>query len=460
MTGPEHVTRDAPRSAGPVVHVDGDDLRERRSQNDAVTVLTGYVVLLFAIPSRLTIGSLGGFGTPAALVGVSTAILWAVIALMGTRSAARLVHPVRRAGMILALTMVASYVGNAMRPSVAQEWGAALLPMATALSWFAVFFFTADLVPSMTRLQTLVRRLAVAGGIEGALAVLQFVTSNPLTQYLDIPGLSANAALTAIGDRNGLNRPSGTAIHAIEFGVSVVALLPFALHSALHRMDLGVVRRWWPVAVIAVGALLSMSRSSIVCAVVVFAVLLPTWPRIRRWTVATLAVAGTVAVGFAVPGLFSSISGLFFGIEQDTSARSRTDSYGIAFEFIDRSPVLGRGFGSFLPRYRIFDNAYLLFTVEVGLVGLAALLGFFVTAAVSSLVARRQLRPDDVGMRDLGAAIAASMSSITFGFALFDALSFPMYAGLVFLIAGLAGAYYRVVKAPASRPGAESALAS
>lgn len=451
------MAHELPRPAGPVFEPVGVGA-ERWSQADAVTVLTVYVVLLFAIPSRLTIGSLGGFGTPAALVGVSTAVLWAIVALMRTRSGPRVIHPVRWAGTILALTMVASYVGNAARPSVAQEWGAALLPMATAVSWFAVFFFTADLVPSMGRLQTLVRRLAVAGGVEGALAVVQFVTSNPLTQYLDIPGLTANAALTAIGDRNGLNRPAGTAIHAIEFGVSVVALLPFALHSALHRMDLGVVRRWWPVAAIAVGALLSMSRSSIVCTVACFAVLLPTWPRVRRWTVATLALAVTVAMGFAVPGLVSSISGLFLGIEQDTSARSRTDSYGMALEFIDRSPLLGRGFGSFLPRYRIFDNAYLLFTVEVGLVGLVALLAFLVTAAVSSLAGRRHLRADDDGPRDLGVAIAASVASIICGFALFDALSFPMYAGLVFLIAGLAGAYYRLVMAPSIGPRARPEL--
>ena len=73
---------------------------------------------------------------------------------------------------------------------------------------------------------------------------------------------------------------------------------------------------------------------------------------------------------------------LFTGISQDDSALSRTDSYDLAAQFIERSPVFGRGLSTFLPSYRILDNQYLGLLIETGVVGTAAFLALLTTALV------------------------------------------------------------------------------
>jgi hypothetical protein len=64
-----------------------------------------------------------------------------------------------------------------------------------------------------------------------------------------------------------------------------------------------------------------------------------------------------------------------------------TDSYGLAFESIHRSPLSGRGFRTFLPEYRILDNQLPGTAVQLGLIALLALLA----AIISAVRARRVL---------------------------------------------------------------------
>ena len=82
-----------------------------------------------------------------------------------------------------------------------------------------------------------------------------------------------------------------------------------------------------------------------------------------------LAVVSTVLY-VTVPGLLGAITGLFSNAGQDPSISSRTGSYDIAGAFISESPLVGKGFGTFLPKYWILDNAYLGMTIEAGLLGL------------------------------------------------------------------------------------------
>ena len=81
--------------------------------------------------------------------------------------------------------------------------------------------------------------------------------------------------------------------------------------------------------------------------------------------------------------MLGSILGLFTGIGDDSSAQSRIDSYSVAASYIVNSPFVGRGFGTFLPRYRIFDNQYLQSAVEIGLVGIVVLLGLLISGVVA-----------------------------------------------------------------------------
>jgi O-antigen ligase len=164
-----------------------------------------------------------------------------------------------------------------------------------------------------------------------------------------------------------------------------------------------------------------------------------------------------IATGFlgvvflSVPGLLGTVTGLFTGIGDDSSAQSRTGSYAIASEFIERSPLFGRGFSTFLPKYRILDNQYLCLAIEIGLIGLVAVLGLFV---VGALCARRmRVVGRDERTRQLGQALAASICAGAAGLALYDGFGFPMATGTHFLMLGLAGAGLRLARLEATAPG-------
>ena len=142
------------------------------------------------------------------------------------------------------------------------------------------------------------------------------------------------------------------------------------------------------------------------------------------------------------PNLLDSIIGLFSGVADDPSVASRTDSYTLGSQFIAQHPWFGRGLGTFLPKYIIFDNQYLLLLVTVGIVGTVAFIALGLTA-IASLI---QLRSRVLGesSRDLAVALAAAVAS---GFAclfMFDAFAFPMTTGLLFLIIGMSGALRRI----------------
>ena len=121
---------------------------------------------------------------------------------------------------------------------------------------------------------------------------------------------------------------------------------------------------------------------------------------------------------------------------------SRTDSFGLAWAFFAQHPAFGRGLGTFLPKYRIFDNQYLLLLVTVGLVGTLVFIGLAAVAVarlthvyrVSTHAATRDLSVSLVG------AIAAGFMSLLF----FDAFAFPMTMGTLYFVLGLTGAFVRI----------------
>ncbi len=118
-----------------------------------------------------------------------------------------------------------------------------------------------------------------------------------------------------------------------------------------------------------------------------------------------------------------------------------------AGDFIARNPWFGRGLGTFLPKYRIFDNQYLLLLVSIGIVGTLAFLALGVTAAVTMFRLRVRLR--DEASRDLAMSLAAATCAGFTCLFMFDAFAFPMTMGTLFLILGLAGALRRIEDAKA-----------
>jgi len=124
---------------------------------------------------------------------------------------------------------------------------------------------------------------------------------------------------------------------------------------------------------------------------------------------------------------------------------SRVDSFAMAGQYFGRFPLLGRGFGTFLPRYRIFDNQYLLGAVETGVLGLAAMVLLWVVPVVG--IARVMSRTGAGSQeRLLGTALLASCVVGGVGLAFFDGFGFPMMPAIWFVLLGLGGAYCRLAR--------------
>ncbi|MCW2759372.1 MAG: hypothetical protein JWO46_3118 [Nocardioidaceae bacterium] len=424
---------------------------------DGAGLITVYAVFLFAIPSRLTVGALGGAGSPAMVIGLGFAVLWVAFQIQREPSPTTGANPVRRAGVGLLVAFAISYVVAMMRAIDPAEVKAADLGLVVLFSWLGTLLFAHDCVPSVDRLRVVCDRLVLGAGGVAAVGVLQWLTGQTLIDKIRIPGLSANSPFFQLTVREGFNRPTGTALHPIEFGAVLTMLIPLAIARALASPDehRGMVRRWGPVVVLVMGVSLSISRSAIlglVVGVVVFAFVL------SRRVAATLAAGGLVFVVLlflTVPGLLGTMLGLFTNAGDDSSVASRTSSYGLALEFFARSPLFGRGFGTFLPSYRIFDDQYLLSLVDVGLVGLVAIVGLFAAAGVVARRSRRLFVGGDEKLMAQG--LFAGVSVGASGLLIYDGFSFPMGAGLLFLLIGLSGCAYRLARASAAAQRQERA---
>lgn len=411
---------------------------------DASWLLTVYLVLLLLVPSRLVFSPLGGVGSPQELWGLLLLGLWGLFLLQRKRPLARGRQPVRLAYFLVLASFSASFVVAMSRPIDPAESSTALQALIQLFSWGGVLLFTADLVRRQRDLETILRRIVFLGGVLATLAIAQFITGNLIVDRIWFPGLTANAdqTLGAIGARGGLNRPSATAIHPIEFGAVITMILPLAVTFAMHDRARNSLRRWSPVLLIAFATFMSVSRSALLSGGVAMLVLWVSWPWSYRRRALGAVVAFLAVIALIIPGMLRTLFDLFSSIGTDSSAASRTSSYPIAIEFITRSPVFGRGFGTFLPSLHIFDNAFLGMMVEVGLLGLVLVLVLLLTGMASGQKARR-VAPGPRA-RALGHALTASIAAGSVGLALYDGFGFPMGAAMIFLFLGFVGAARRL----------------
>ena len=415
---------------------------------DAVSVLTVYLILLLWLPSRLGFAPLGGAGSPANIVGALCLGWWVYTQAQRIEPTRSGHQPVRFAYFALATSILISYVFAMTRAIEDPEANTALLGILGFFSLGGVLLLANDGITSYERLIVLLRRVVLAGAVLGALGIIQFITGDTWVDRISIPGLTANQALGGVSSRSGFNRPPGTAVHAIEFGVVLTMILPVALNLALTDGPRSRLRRWTPSGLIVLASILSISRSAIVGLVVGLLVVAIRWPREARRAAFIITPVFALVLFVTTPGILGTLLGLFTGVGDDSSVESRTDSYPLAFEFIGRSPLFGRGYATFLPSYRILDNQYLLLAVEIGLVGVAAMVVLLGTALVC---AGRACRVVEVGRPAQACqALMASVAVATIELALFDMFSFPMAVGVLFLSLGLCGATWRLARAESS----------
>lgn len=433
--------------------------RTQRRQLRAVVFVIVYAVLLICIPSQLILGPLGAAGTPANLWGVA-ALLWWVCATAAGTGQTRGFTPVRMIVGLLSLSVIISYITATLHgwyaptdvrqatdelwtlvPVTLDDLGSTMIKaadrgMLSFAGWAGIALLVSDGVRSWSDLRKLASWVSWLGAFLAALGIIQYFTKLDIAHLFQIPGLVANSEFGQVGSRSILSRVSGTAVHPIEYGVVLAAIFPLALHYGFtHR---GRFTAWVPAILIGVGAPMSVSRSSVLAMGLAFIVLLAGWPPARRHRALIIAPIAAVALRLAIPGLLGTIVSLFSNLFNDPSIAGRTQDYGVVFGVYTAHPWFGRGLFTFVPRYyRILDNQFLMALVELGIVGLTAVIVLFVAGFFTARgVKRRAASADD---KDLALALAASLAGLAISYATFDAWGFPMAAGITFLIIGMIG---------------------
>lgn len=409
----------------------------RRVGSDALNMLTVYLVLLVAIPSSVRIAALGAMGRPSMLWGLLLFVWWALWRLMAQPDDLTSVRsPVRVAFFSLLVVALVSFAAALLRGQPADQVSPAATSLLRLLSWGGSMLVAIDGLRRSEDVHKMVRRLALAGWLLAAFGLLQFLTRQSLIDWFSsIPGLEVVEG--GVSERGAFTRASGTSIHPLEHATALSAALPLAIAVAVQSSKRFGLLAWGPAAVIALASILAVSRSALIGFVVAAAASLPALPKRVR----SVAIAGGAALSglalVAVPGLLSTFLELF-APSGDASTQSRTDALDRLPQFVSESPVYGAGFGTFLPRYYIFDDAWAMMLVELGVLGLLAFLGLFLTSIYSASVCAR--RSNDPELRPLGWTLAASVLTVGVIFFFFDGLSFPIAAGFAFLLFGLCGA--------------------
>jgi O-antigen ligase len=423
--------------------------RAAEKPSHAVRMLQVFCVTLMVFPGDYTIHAIGGDGYAAALVSYLMFIVWGAGSILGHHNPWSYRYPIRITLAGMWVVSLASYllmnrgVLTGAESTAADRWFMQLVGMS------GILLVAAEGLHTLEDVRRVLRALTWAGAFCGIVAGLQFKTRIDLTKYLKLPGFSVNAIDSAnaeIIQRGSLNRVPGTATDPIELGVAAGMLLALALYLMMHDTDRPKWQRIFPIVCIAVAIAASVSRSAIIAAAVALGVLIISLPPVRRLKgLAAIPVALGVAF-VSSHGLIGTLSDYFLAGNSDPSISHRTNNYQYVEQLVRQSPWFGQGGGSYIAasQVHILDNQYLTTAIELGLLGVAALIFYLAWPAVIALVARHQTTNPE--MRDLCAALAGADLAAVICAGTFDGFSFPMFFSLQALVAGLVGAVWMMVR--------------
>ncbi|MGF4042272.1 O-antigen ligase family protein [Paenarthrobacter nitroguajacolicus] len=405
---------------------------------------TIFLAATCAVPSNLTISALGSVGRPTTLIALVALIWWVLHHVQRTTPTPESRRPLRIALAVFLAAAAASYAIAMLHGLPDKESSPADAGLIRLCAWAGICLLIHDGIRTRQDLITVMRRVVLIGTFTASLGLLQFVTGNSWVDSITIPGMTATADFSNIDVRAGYVRAAGMAAHPLEYGVVLTSSFPMALTLALTDKNKNWLTRWLPVAAITLASVLSVSRSALIAVAIAFVVLIPVWSKATRRR-AYLAISGLLLLmSFITPGMLGTLRGLFTVGADDSSITSRTNGYSTAFGMLANNPIIGRGFGTFLPEYVIVDNQYLGLLVELGVVGLLLFIALIVTGLSCAL--RSRVYAADDTMRQVSQAVLASVAAIAATFGFFDGLSFPMAAAMLFFMLGVAGALWRITQ--------------
>jgi O-antigen ligase len=312
-------------------------------------------------------------------------------------------------------------------------------------SFLLVFYLIVSVVKTMDQVNLIVRMLVGGGAIVAALSIVESWTGYNAFDQLDafVPMLEhVDAPETT--ERGGKMRVMGSAQGSIALGAALAMLLPLATYLGFKT------KRWFwwaAVALLALGALATLSRTSILMLIVIAVVLMWLRPKQakRFWPALLPAV---VVVHLMLPGTIGTIRSSFFPKEgllaqQSENAGSRGSGrvadLGPALDEFSQTPIFGQGYGTRLTgrdkqNAQILDDQWLKTLLETGLVGMFAWLWIF-TRSIRRLARAAKSEESSDGL--LFVALAASVTAFALGMILFDAFAFIQVTFILFIILAL-----------------------
>ncbi len=414
-----------------------------RTGRDAVSLLTVFVVIAFAIPSPLTFKPMGASGTPAALVGLGFLLWWALAKMGSAQGVDRGPQPIRIAVLLLIAAALASGAGMFLRPYTSEMSNAVYRGIVMFCSLAGVSLLAADGISSLERIHTLMNRLVAGVSLVAAVGLVQWLTGYDAAARVAIPGLTRNLDLVD-QSRSSFVRVQSTTVHPIELGSLLGITLPIALSYAFLAKDRRTkLIRWAEVAVIAAVLPMALSRTGVIAATIGTLAVAMDWSWARRARVVAAGAAFMVAMRLAIPGLMGTLVSLFTNITRDSSTTDRTGRWEFAGHYLELHPWFGMGVGTYYPvTAHYFDNQYLGVATEMGAVGLFAVLLLFLIMVFTARGAR--LRAVDPETRALAQALAGVGVAMMVIFMTADMFSFSMEMGVFFLLFGVTGALWRL----------------
>ena len=350
--------------------------------------------------------------------------------------------------LLFGAAAVGSYLTNGARINALGVDSRVVKELTFLASFILVVYLVASVVRTVGALDFLLCVLVAGGAVIALFAIVEGRTGfNPFNHLGVVPFLEPVQLLDE-QRRAGRFRAYGTAQHPIALGAALVMLLPLAVYLARRRDE----RRWWAACLfLTLGALATMTRTSVLMLVAAAVVVLWLRPReIKRLWPALLPLV--VVVHFAMPGTLGGLKQSFFpegGLlaDQSTSKGSRGQGrvadLAPAMQEFKQSPLLGQGYGSRVPdgenpNAQILDNQWLVSLLETGLIGALALVILFSRTVRRLAKAAKDKADERSGW--LYTALAASIASFAVGMFTYDAFSFVQVTFVMFVLVGLSAA--------------------
>lgn len=450
-------------------HLESDDGTEMRGKHALVlprigaeqlrlngtlstSLLATYAFVTLAIPGDLVIGFVGGFANLTGLISVLIAGLWLFAFISGSLPTPRGGNPARTAAIALLVAYLASYVAMHVRGPqvevvpVSDRW------ILQVLLWVGLTMGASDLLRSRGEVLVVLRWLTYGAAFCGLVAAVQYWFSYDLANWFRTIPIFESVVTTGISDRGALNRVAGTMVHPIELGVVAAMVLPIAIYVAWFDTSASNLRRWVPVALIFLAVPTSISRAGILSLAVSTGVFVLLVSARRRMAILAALPVGLMAIFLLAPGLLRTLA-TYIGLgTADPSITGRLRDVDVVTRLFEASPLFGHGPGGY-PLNEWLDNQYFAAALDLGLVGLSALIAYtFVPAALAWDSAKRSATDES---RTLSAALAGALFASAIGFAAFDALSFPSVAALQALLVGMSGACW-ILRKPTLEPSSTS----